>query len=447
MNRRKILKKIFIIILTINPVNNFISGQGTSGNNVAFPSDSLTLEEIISQAISNHPTVMMAREAINSANVRISLAKTGYYPEVDVNANYSNLGPVTKLTIPDLGSFQLFPGNNYSASINYRQVIYDFGRTRRNIEIESENKVIGEQALEQAKQKLSLLAVNNFYTLLFLQSAIRIKEEQLSALDEHLAAIEKKMATGSATEYQVLSTKVRISAVESQKVDLEAALTAQQAFLNSLTGNEHVSTPVVKAGLRAELPLLPSDSLRAYAMRNRDEVKLDRERYTLAELRYGMLKLQNKPLVSLMATGGAKNGYIPYLGELKPNYVVGLGVRIPVFDGNKNKYNLLQAQSAITSLSYQSDYTKRVVSNELAEAVAYLTAAKKKVAQYDLQLDQALKAYSLAVTSFNTGAITNLDLLDSSTALSESRLMMLKSQIDYEASVYKLKAALGERIY
>jgi len=447
MNRRKILKKIFIIILTINPVNNFISGQGTSGKNVAFPSDSLTLEEIISQAISNHPTVMMAREAINSANVRISLAKTGYYPEVDVNANYSNLGPVTKLTIPDLGSFQLFPGNNYSASINYRQVIYDFGRTRQNIEIESENKVIGEQALEQAKQKLSLLAVNNFYTLLFLQSAIRIKEEQLSALDEHLAAIEKKMATGSATEYQVLSTKVRISAVESQKVDLEAALTAQQAFLNSLTGNEHVSTPVVKAGLGADLPLLPSDSLRAYAMRNRDEVKLDRERYTLAELRYGMLKLQNKPLVSLMATGGAKNGYIPYLGELKPNYVVGLGVRIPVFDGNKNKYNLLQAQSAITSLSYQSDYTKRVVSNELAEAVAYLTAAKKKVAQYDLQLDQALKAYSLAVTSFNTGAITNLDLLDSSTALSESRLMMLKSQIDYEASVYKLKAALGERIY
>ena len=37
------------------------------------------------------------------------------------------------------------------------------------------------------------------------------------------------MATGSATEYQILTTKVKISAVESQKVDLVAALTAQQA--------------------------------------------------------------------------------------------------------------------------------------------------------------------------------------------------------------------------
>ena len=126
---------------------------------------------------------------------------------------------------------------------------------------------------------------------------------------------------------------------------------------------------------------------------------------------------------------------------------MGIGLRIPVFDGMKNKYNLMQAQSAITSLSYESEYTKRNVTNELADAEAYLIATRKKVTQYDLQLEQALKAYSLALTSFNSGAITNLDLLDSNTAVSESRLLILRSQIDYEASIYKFKAALGERIY
>ena len=113
----------------------------------------------------------------------------------------------------------------------------------------------------------------------------------------------------------------------------------------------------------------------------------------------------------------------------------------------KNKYNLSQAQSAVSSISFESELTKRVISNELYEAEAYMVAAGQKISRFDLQLTQALKAFSLAETSFNSGTITNLDLLDANTSVSESRLMLLKSRIDYAASIFKLKAALGERLY
>jgi outer membrane protein TolC len=280
-----------------------------------------------------------------------------------------------------------------------------------------------------------------------LQAAIKIKDQQLEALNEHLEYIEKMMATGSATEYQVLTTKVKISIVESQKVDLTTAVTTQQASLNSLLGNLQSIRPVVKSELSVELPVIPSDSILPYAIRHRDEVLLNEKKSTLAELRYGMTRLQNKPYLSLQASGGAKNGYIPELNKLTPNYVIGLGLRVPLFDGMKNKYNLAQAQSAITSLSYESDFTKRNVSNEVYEAEAFMTAARTKVSQFELQVAQALKAYSLAEVSFRSGIITNLDLLDANTSVSESSLLLLKARIDYAASVYKLKAALGERIY
>jgi Outer membrane protein len=160
-----------------------------------------------------------------------------------------------------------------------------------------------------------------------------------------------------------------------------------------------------------------------------------------------MTKLQNKPLLSFEASGGAKNGYIPDLAKFTPNYIVGLGLKVPLFDGMKNKYNLAQAQSGITSISYESELTKRNISNEVYESEALMFAAYKKVNQSELQLKQALKAYSLAEISFKSGIITNLDLLDANTSVSESSLMLLKARIDYAASVYKLKAALGERIY
>jgi len=442
INRKSFFSSLAFMIF----LNSIIVGQSLMDKSKP-TADSLSLRSLILQVVSTYPSVKIAEEAIRNADSRISLAKTGYNPEVDMTASFANLGPVTKLSIPSFGTFQLYPANNYSASVNLRQLIYDFGRTRQNIELENENKAIGEQTLEQVKQKLALYTVNNFYTLLYLQAAIKIKDEQIAALNEHLQYIEKVMATGSATEYQVLTTKVKISTIESQKVDLMAAQTAQQAALNSLLGNDNAGKPVVRNELTVAPPVVQSDSILSYAYHNRDEVLINEKKVTLAELRYGMTKLQNKPLLSLQASGGAKNGYIPYLNRLTPNYVIGMGLRVPLFDGMKNKYYLSQAQSAITTLSYESEFTKRNISNEVFESEALLFAASKKVSQSELQLKQALKAYSLAETSFNTGVITNLDLLDANTSVSESSLMLLKARIDYAACVYKLKAALGERIY
>ncbi|TAL59467.1 MAG: TolC family protein [Bacteroidetes bacterium] len=447
MNKRVTKRSILPVVILFLSISNIIDSQTSNDTKLKTDSDSLSLKDIIEKVISDYPTVKVAEEAISNADARIGLARTGYYPEADMTANFSNIGPVTKLSIPDMGTFQLYPENNYSASINYRQVLYDFGRTRQNIELENESKAIGEQALQQVKQKLSLYTVNNFYSLVFLQAAVKIKIEQIAALNEHLEYVEKMMASGSATEYQILATKVKISAVESQKVDLIASLTAQQASLNSLLGNDHITNPVVRNELSVEIPIVQSDSALSFAFHNRGEVLINEERTSLAGLKYGMTRLQNKPILSFIASGGAKNGYIPNLYKVIPNYVVGLGFRIPIFDGMKNKYNLLQAQSAITSLSYESEFTKRNISNELYESEAYMYAAEKKITQFNLQLAQALKAYSLAQTSFKAGMITNLDLLDANTAVSESRLMLLKARIDFAASVYKLKAALGEKLY
>ncbi|MFN8239409.1 MAG: TolC family protein [Bacteroidales bacterium] len=409
--------------------------------------DSLSIKEIVTTIVANHPTVKIAREAIINADARIGLARTAYYPEADMTASYSNMGPVIKLTIPDMGTFQLFPENNYAASLNYRQILYDFGKTRQNIEMETGGKQLGEQALEQVKQKLSLYAVNTCYTILFLQAAIKIKDEQLATLNEHLRHVEMMMSTGSATEYQVLSTRVKISGVESQKVDLQAGLTAQQAALNSLLGNGTSRPPAIRQDISANKPLVATDSLLSYALDNRDEMKMNRQRATLASMRYELVRLSNKPIISLQASAGGKNGYVPELGKIRPNYVVGLGLRVPIYDGLRTKYNLAQVKSSINTISEETESTRRAITNELIEAEAYLEAAGKKVSQFELQLAQATKANELAKISFASGIITNLDLLDSNTALSESRLLLLKARIDYAASIYKLEAAMGKRIY
>ncbi|MDP2335827.1 MAG: TolC family protein [Bacteroidota bacterium] len=94
-----------------------------------------------------------------------------------------------------------------------------------------------------------------------------------------------------------------------------------------------------------------------------------------------------------------------------------------------------------------TEIARRNIASEVLESHANVIASQKKVSQSELQLHQDIQAYSLAKVSFGAGVITNLELPEGSTAVSESRLMLLKSQIDLMVNVYKLKSATGERLY
>ena len=409
--------------------------------------DSLTLTTIIREVIQYHPLIKKATEELNSSDAKIGIARSGALPNVDFASSYTRIGPISEINFPGLGNFQLMPRDNYNAAFNVVQTISDFGKTEKNISLEKQGKELNRRSLEQVKQKLSEAAIGNYFTLEYLQEAIKIKDEQLKTLNEHHLFIRKKLATGSATQYEILTTQVRISAIENQRTDLETARLVQVSHLNSLLGKPETTVQRVKTELDLVLPNLQSDTLIAAALQNRDEMKLAREKAKLAALRYSLTGALNNPVFNAFLSGGVKNGYIPYMTQARSNFAAGVGLAIPIFDGKRNKYKLIEAKSAIQVSDDETEISRRNIIDEVIESQASLNASQKKVDQSALQLKQATQAYVLAKASFAAGVITNLELLDGSTALSESHLMLLKSRIDYTVNLYKLKAAIGERLY
>jgi outer membrane protein len=161
--------------------------------------------------------------------------------------------------------------------------------------------------IDQIKQRLAITVVNTFYTLAFLQESMIIKEQQITTLNEHLDFVNKKKETGSATQYEVITTKVKISATENQKLDLEAAIKIQQGVLNILMGQPENTVIHVKTEQVAPLIALQSDSLLSYAFNHRDEMKISREKTNIAELHLKALQTQLKPSLNAFASvGGAK---------------------------------------------------------------------------------------------------------------------------------------------
>jgi len=429
----------FLILISFLP----LSSRAQS----AAPEDSLGLTAVIQQVISNYPSIKKAEQDIEAANARIGLAKSAYYPMIDVLASYTRLGPITTLSIPTLGTFTMNPSDNYNAEVDYKQTIYDFGKTSGRVDLEKQNKLLSQLSMEQLKQQLSLSLLGNFYSLLYLQEAIKIKDEELKTLNEHLTFVEKQEETGTSTQYAILSTKVRISTTENQKIDLQTSFQVLQAQLNSFMGNPQEHPLTVKEDLLQPAILDANEKLINNAFQQREELKIAHQRSEIASTRYRLAGIANYPEFDLFAAGGFKNGYIPELNVIKANYIAGVSFKLPIFDGNKVKYNKQQTRSEIKSVEQDTELASRNIANEVIENRANVDAALKKIRQQELQLKQALQAYELAQTSFQAGTITNLDLLDSETVMAESRLALMKSRIDYTVSLLKLKIATGEQIY
>ena len=192
---------------------------------------------------------------------------------------------------------------------------------------------------------------------------------------------------------------------------------------------------------------MQSDTLIASALQNRDEMKLAHQKAKLAELNYNLTTSDNNPVVNAFVSGGVRNGYIPNIYDPRANFVAGLGVKVPIFDGKRNKYKQVEAKSSIQVNNQETELARRTIIDEVFEAETGLKASRKKVDQSQLQLHQAVQAYEMAKARFDAGVITNLELLDGSTSVSESSLILLKSRIDYTVNVFKLKSAIGERLH
>ncbi len=424
-------------------------GKSATGQNMItdFTTDSVDLQKIVSSVIETHPTVLKAQEAINAAEAGVGLANSAYYPDINFGASFTRIGPVPAISVPNLGSFDMAPANNYNTSVNVHETVYDFSKTKTNVQMAESGKAIAEKNVDLVKQRLTSLTITSYYLLVYYQEAVKIKDLQLGILEQHLDFVTRKKETGSATDYEILSTKVRISSAKNQKIDMETALENQLAILNSLLGLPEGTKIRVKNRLLLQPLNTESDSLINYALLHRNELILADLRKKQAELHLQSVKTENNPVLSAFASGGIKNGYFPDLNQPKSNYTAGLGIGIPIFTATRHKNYLQLANSEINTIKQDMEQSKREVSSEVYRNANELQSSLQKIDQSQLQLQQAEEARKLADLSYKAGALTNLDLLDSESIEAESRLNLLRVRTEYMINAARLNISIGKRGY
>ena len=406
----------------------------------------LSLDDAVLQVLAVSPQIKEAEHTVTAAKERVTITHSSDYPVANAELSYARVAPVSAAAFgPTL--FQLNPANVYDGHIAIDAVVYDFDR--RNIE--TEMSITGVQnasdRLDLLKENLSYRTVSMFYSILFVQKSINVHNQEIRNLQEHLEVVKKKAASGTATDFDVLTTQVRITAAKNKTIDLLNALTRTEIQLKEAL-QIPVNDSLALIGSFDAIHTLPADSS-AYrqAISSRLEIHTAENAISSASLQKTLVGQRNYPTLNFHAAYGIKNGLFPNIDAWRGNYVAGLSLSIPVFDGFRKKYQEDEAEATINAAQEHKNAVLQQVSTEVGQAETDVQSNQQKVIVAQTNIEQAQKALDIAQVRYEAGTATNLDLLDAENSLTEAQFQKVQAQYHLVLSRYELLHAVGKTIY
>ncbi len=417
----------------------------SNGYSQQITSDSLTLQQAIKLTLTNQPLLNEAVEGINAAEAKIKEQNSSYYPNVNGDLSYTRIGPIPTIQFGG-GGFKLAPDNNYDAHISASQLVYDFGRRNALMDLVKSYKLSAEDKLNLVKNNLSYRTVQAFYSILFLEKSIRVKDEQINTLKQHIDLANKKVQSGSATDFDVLTTEVKKAAVENEKIDIVNALNKQKIYLKSLLGWPSGKELKLSGVFNHDTTSIDVESMIDEAFQKRHEMKLAKDAEQSAMLSKQVASNTDNPDLSVFGSYGFKNGYEPNLDVLRGNWAAGINASIPIFNGNIKDAKVEEAEANLKSSSAKILELERKIKTEVEQAAADLQSSKSKLKTTEIQVKHAQDAVSRAEIRYRDGVITNLDLIDAETSLAEAELLRLRVSYENVINTYSLMEAIGKEV-
>ena len=303
----------------------------------------LSLDEAIAKAVSNQPLILQAEASVAAAQAKEEQAKSAYLPNVSAAASYLILWPQEgeeinfKPTLPIDIQAPLTPLNMLDFHVGASELVYDFGKRELQVNIAASGVDAAGIGIDQIKTSIAFQTAQVFDSALFLRAEIKVIDEQLATLQQHLEDTQKREETGSSTHLDVLTTQVRLASVKSLRIDAEGQYAKQRIALKELMGLADAED----FDIQGDFSLAPSPgdakAVLETAISQRPDIAQSLSAEKQAQLALSLAKLGHMPTISTEAQAGIKNGVLTFtntdVDALLFNWDFGLMVSVPVFDG------------------------------------------------------------------------------------------------------------------
>jgi outer membrane protein, heavy metal efflux system len=373
-----------------------------------------TLEEVLAVALRQNPDLVAARLGVDSARAEQGIARALPNP-----------------------TYSVIPGTPFQQGV---AASIDFGPQRIfRTQAAGRGTAATRLVLADVTRQVTFRVRQAFYDVLLADSLRAIARERRDIFRSLLVADSVRWRGGDVPERNVTKSELDLAGAEADLARANAQTHTARLTLQTLLGSVAPDTGFAITGsLAYQLVDLALDSLGSLAQQSRPDVAAaeTRVRQTRSLQALATADLFPTPTVGLVYQSAA-----PFPSG--SHYALGVSFAVPLVYWNGGERARAAAGAASAEAAHSALTTQ--VAAELAIVVDSVRAARDLAARYQGGLvAKAAAALETARFAYQSGATSQLDLLDAVRTYSETRANYYAALHDYRVSLYALDRAVGK---
>lgn len=408
----------------------------------------LTLDDALSIALSDNPTIKVAEQQIEVKKISKDEAWQSLLPSADFSGTvqYTVLAAVMKLNGME---FKMGQDNTSTWNGQVQVSLPVFAPTvyaTMNL-----TKTDLDNAVEQSRSsKLDLVnqVTKAYYQVILAQDSYDVLCKSLEQAQKNFDVVKSLYELGGTSEYDKISAEVQLRSLNPTVIQARNAVNLAKLQLKLLMGIDPETELAIEGSLEDYENQLYAESLGAgdYSLENNTNLRQLKLNETMLNQSLKVQKMNFMPTLALAGTYSFQSLYNDnwkfYNYDWAKSSSVVLSLSVPIFRmGNFTKIRSTKLQ--ISQLSENIEYTRKQLDVQVRSYIDNMKANADQVASNHEAIEQAEKGREIASKRYEIGKGTILELNNSEVSLTQAKLTYSQSIYNYLAAKADLDKVLG----
>ena len=174
----------------------------------------------LKSVLNNHKTILASKSDIKAAELRVKQSKGGYFPSLDVTANFGHENII-----------KYGPGNNTQltardATAKITQTLTDFGLTESTVKTSKLSLKQSESMKVQLKNDILLRAVTAYLRVIQSRESVRYAVQSVANIKKQTELEDAAVSAGGGLTSDVLQAKTQLAGAQARLIQFEGVLSA-----------------------------------------------------------------------------------------------------------------------------------------------------------------------------------------------------------------------------
>ncbi|MFN8336162.1 MAG: TolC family protein [Cyclobacteriaceae bacterium] len=387
------------------------------------------LNKWIVQSFSYYPKIQELATTSEISAARVSIAQSNYMPNINGTATYNYVDPVSQTQFPvsatETKTLLFQPHNNYNVNVGLTQTIWDFGKTKAQVEKAKAELQGSKQNVEAARLQVAAQVTSIYYSMIYLKKSVQLQDTVIAFYEKNKKIIEGKIRQGDALHIDLINVENSIDQEKNRKIEFQRQYERQAALMTYTTGLSEEPT-----GTEFDFQYATVEELNAAS---NPDVLAAEQRVAAAKADARYIDNNRLPSLSFQAGAGFKNGYQPDIDEMRFNYLAGVTLNVPIFQGSRLRQNVVVARKSLELSEISKTNLTNTLQKDWQSARADLIAYQQQEQNAATQVNASREALRLTQVRYERGVATYIDLVFASANL--QRAMLTQLQFTYQATL------------